>query len=271
MRPAPASACRCWRPVPFGSAKGGVLALIARHHQRIVDAEVADMGLVDDDVLRRVQRGLHHRVPTRRLEIEVVQVDDLAELAIRRQADGVGVGDLVIHQLLHGRRVDRQCVAVVHAVPAAVAGDAPHARRFVQRHGHAVYHGARGIVDVHGHARVELRRGRPDSQDRLAALVVHAEPWPRRPPPHRHRPACAGQLYVRGLHDEAVRIAAHRDEPAAEPLADVFDRSSAEDCRPGRRSQVPEVRQVRVRCGREFEGLEVALEAIGAHFHARIR
>ena len=87
--------------------KGGVLASVARLDEPIVDAEVADVRLVDDDIFRCIERRLDHRVPSRRLQVPIVHVHDLAEETVGGQADRIGVGDLVRHQRLRRRRVDR--------------------------------------------------------------------------------------------------------------------------------------------------------------------
>ena len=147
-----------------------VLATVGLGHRRVVDAEIANVHLVDHDVLEVGQRRLAERVPAGRLQVAVGQVDELAahvaqRHTVLRQADRVGVADQVMHHGIDRWRrrvdVDLDVEQVELAVPRAVAGHAPHAAGRVQRHGVAAHFGAgrRGIA----FQRHRFRCRRPDT------------------------------------------------------------------------------------------------------------
>jgi hypothetical protein len=164
----------------------GVLAAIRRRHRRVVDAEVAHVQLIEDDVLRCGQRRLGHRVPARGLERRVVEIHEPAVLAVHVERHGVGVGDDVVHNRAApaagcARRVDVDVEAVALAVPVgAGAGGRPDAGRDVLGHGDrldrvgaaASRAAVAGRDDLQGDV---ARGGRPDGHGHILAGVGGAQ------------------------------------------------------------------------------------------------
>ncbi len=144
-------------------------------HALIIGAEVAHVQLVDDDVLRRGQRRPLPPVPALRLQVGVVEVDDLAAGAVHRQADRVRVGHQIrLHRAGAGGE-DGHLVEVVLAVPLRLAGQRPHAGVGVDAHNLRVAALRLRVGVGKAHQAHALGRGGPDAQHRHAILVADAQ------------------------------------------------------------------------------------------------
>ncbi len=155
--------------------EGRELALVDRVDERIVDAEVADVQLVHDDVLGRIDVRLGQVVPAQRLEVDVVQVHELAAHAVRREAHGIRVRDLVVHERIRGRREHTQVDRVVEAVPFRLAGDAPDTAVRVEGHRRRLAQCAVLVVDLDADARGQQRGRRPDLQAGHSTRIAGTE------------------------------------------------------------------------------------------------
>ena len=156
----------------------GILAAIGRGHRRVVDAEIAHVHLVDDDIFRCGQRRLAEAVPAGRFQVAVVQIDELAahiagRCAVLRQADRIRVAYQIVLHRIGGRHIDLDVEEVELAVPRAVAGHTPDAGGGVEGHGVAAHlRAGRGGVAFQ---RYRLGRRRPDLDRRRAGAVANAQ------------------------------------------------------------------------------------------------
>ena len=89
-------------------------------HGFVKGAEVAHVDFVDGNVLRADQGRFRQSLPTGRLPIGVIQIENLAARAVHGQADGVGVGDDVVLHLAGTVDVDFHFVQVVLPFPASI-------------------------------------------------------------------------------------------------------------------------------------------------------
>ena len=142
-------------------------------HARIAGAEVAHVQLVEDDVLRGLEGGLGERVPLGRLQRRVGEVDDLAPLAVAREAHRVGIGHEVALDAAGRAHVHLDLVQVELAVPARIAGERPPPRGSWLHVEDRIGRGRPGIGEE-----VELDRARggsPQPERGHAVVEGHAE------------------------------------------------------------------------------------------------
>ncbi len=160
---------------PVARAEGGIRAAQLGGHAGVGGAEVAHVQLVDDDVFGGGQRRPLARVPALRLQVGVIEVDDLAAATVGRKTDRVRVGDQIrLHRAGAGSE-DAHLVEVVPAIPLRLADQRPDAGVGIDPHDlrfRAL--GIRvGVVEQHQpHA---LGRGRPDAQHGHAVLIADAQ------------------------------------------------------------------------------------------------
>ena len=58
----------------------------------VADAEIADVQLIEDNIFGRGEHWLFEGIPILRFEIRIVQVHDLAELAVHRKTERIWIG-----------------------------------------------------------------------------------------------------------------------------------------------------------------------------------
>ena len=153
--------------------EGGVRAALLRRNRRIGGAEIAHVQLVQHDVLGRSQPWFDQCPPAARLQLGVIERDDVAADAVARQGNRVRIGDDVGLDLVGAAHVDLGLVLVVLAVEVGAAV-APDAARRIQRHRVSRERGGRIRVGEHAHLHVASGR-RPDAQCRLSMLDARAE------------------------------------------------------------------------------------------------
>ena len=92
-------------------------------HLRIINTEITHVKLIDADVFWRGQFRLGKRLPAIRFQSDILQIDNLAARAVRRQADGVRVGDQVVLHLSGRMDVDLHIEQIEFVLPIRLARD----------------------------------------------------------------------------------------------------------------------------------------------------
>ncbi len=104
-------------------------------HGLVMDAEVADMQFVDDNIFRRGQGGFLEHIPALGHEHRVVQIHDLAAQTIHRKADRIRICHQVRFDFSGRGDVDLHFIQVELVLPVRCAGHAPDAGLVVACHG----------------------------------------------------------------------------------------------------------------------------------------
>ena len=154
-----------------------------RRNRCIGGAEIAHVQFVQHDVLGRGQSRFRQGLPTARLEILIIERDDVAAGAVACQRDRVRIGDHIGLDLVGAANENLRFVQIELAVEAAAAV-APDAARGIERH--RVSRVIRAIR-VGEHAHLHVARGRrPHAQRGLSLLEAGSQ---------RERP-CLGRVQV---------------------------------------------------------------------------
>ena len=111
---------------------------MAGRNRLIGDAEIADVQFVQNGVAEAVEGGFGQRVPTVGQQVGIGQIDDLAALAVGREAEGVRVGYEIVDDAAFGGHENFNFVQIKLAIPIGLAGDRPDAGFGINAHRHDV-------------------------------------------------------------------------------------------------------------------------------------
>ncbi len=154
--------------------EGAEGASIFRRHRRIGHAEVTNMQLVQHNVLGRVELRLVQALPPVGHQGGIVEVDDLAALAVRREAQRIRIGDEIALDPACRAHKDLHLVQVIFAFPAGRSLDTPDAGPGIVLHvDRSSLARGRGVVEYPQLDRLSSRR--PQTQHRRAAVEGDAE------------------------------------------------------------------------------------------------
>ena len=160
--------------IGLGVGKGFECAAIGDRHGWIVDAEVANVQLVDHNIFGCGQCRFRQCVPASGFQVGVIQVDDLRAGAVGGQTERVRIGDEVAFNLAGRAHKHFDFIQIVFVLPICRARVTPYASRQIKRRRiNRAGCGWQGIIK-----NVQLHRfgGRcPQTEGRHNAVKTHAQ------------------------------------------------------------------------------------------------
>ena len=100
-----------------------------------MDTEVTYVKFIDHNIFGRGKCRLFKRIPAFRFEFDIIQVNDLAESAVQRKTQRIGVGHQIRFDIPRGWHVDFHLVEIVLTLPIFFSCNAPDTRRGIKVHG----------------------------------------------------------------------------------------------------------------------------------------